>query len=762
MNNLIFRPAFFVCLLPFLFSCSSDPGFYANGSYGLRFDERKTGVIEITHNGVNLLSLDNANQPLFNVRMRDRDAGGAIVERNAADAADVEIKRSGGTITLIYSGFPEADMRVTVRVVCRRNSPLMHWRIAVDNHTPYYIDHIDFPILTLRNDLIATGGSGRLLWPAQEGCLVEDLRIREEGPGPRNIPIETPHIGWGGFYPAATQVQMMAYYNDRGGLYLATHDPFCHTKGFEYSRLNDSIIKLDLRLFTEGHKEGVYELPYDVVVGVFDGDWHDAADIYRNWVQNSSMPLPPKAAENPALPEWYFQSPVVVTYSVRGTRDLGPQPPNKMFPYTNALPYINRFNEVLGSPVMALLMHWEGSAPWAPRYVWPPYGGEKMYREFVDSLHARGNLAGLYASGTGYTLKSNTDPIYEMYDEFERLGLKSIMKVAPDGSVIEGGVCAAPWAQRLGHDMCPANDFVKKTVANQISQILASNTDYVQYFDQNLGGACYYCYGTSHGHPYGPGVWMNEAMESIYDTCAVLTAHLPRKVLIGCEAAAAEPFLRYLFFNDGRASCNLAVGTPVPLYAYIYHEYLTNFMGNQNGVENAIDVARSPHNFLQRLAMAFCTGDMLTVILRDDGSMIWGWSGSWEIPGPDQNHAETLIRNLNGWRRGAGRDFLTTGRMEKPRPAEGFVNVPMITRPAGREIRFPSVMTSAWSLPGGRGAQFLVNYLPERQIITLNVKDMAGAQLFALPGQQTGQPLTGEHMEIALEPLSAAMITYGI
>lgn len=59
-------------------------------------------------------------------------------------------------------------------------------------------------------------------------------------------------------------------------------------------------------------------------------------------------------------------------------------------------------------------MHWEGSAPWAPPYVWPPYGDESIYLDFVKAMHAKGNLVGLYASGIGCTLKSNTDPTYEM------------------------------------------------------------------------------------------------------------------------------------------------------------------------------------------------------------------------------------------------------------------------------------------------------------------------------------------------------------
>ena len=86
--------------------------------------------------------------------------------------------------------------------------------------------------------------------------------------------------------------------------------------------------------------------------------------------------------------------------------------PNMYYPYANVLPIAKEFSEKMNSKIMALPMHWEGTAPWAPPYVWPPYGGEDEFCSFVDSLHAQGNLAGVYCSGIGWTTESYLEPSY--------------------------------------------------------------------------------------------------------------------------------------------------------------------------------------------------------------------------------------------------------------------------------------------------------------------------------------------------------------
>ena len=81
----------------------------------------------------------------------------------------------------------------------------------------------------------------------------------------------------------------------------------------------------------------------------------------------------------------------------------------------------------------------------------------------------------------------------------------------------------------------------------------------------------------------------------------------------------------------------------------------------------------------------------------------------------------TLLRNLNEWRRKAGKEFLLYGRMEKPYCR---VHAPEYALPsliAGRDLVTSSVLSSAWSAPNGDKAQFLVNFMPHEQQLEIEI-----------------------------------------
>ena len=94
---------------------------------------------------------------------------------------------------------------------------------------------------------------------------------------------DTPEIWRFNNYPGQwISTQLMAYYNDAGGLYVACDD----AQGLP--KFLDPLMEKDGVMMGLGHYPGTRgpgetKLPYNVVLGTFHGDWYAAAEIYRDW-----------------------------------------------------------------------------------------------------------------------------------------------------------------------------------------------------------------------------------------------------------------------------------------------------------------------------------------------------------------------------------------------------------------------------------------------------------------------------------------------
>ncbi len=588
----------------------------ATDRYRLELDDRSGALVSLTDGRRELLHRGPTPIPLFSLRLRTPD--GTPIDVTASDATTVEIERRDGpdgvTVDLHYARLADQPLDVHVRVVAPRAGHPTSWHLSLEHDTDDVVEWVRFPDLAVPDDLIGTGGEARLLWPAMEGVLVEDAALRERT-WLRYEGVEYPSKGWEGFYPGACAAQFMAYCAPGGGLYLGAHDPQSIPKAVEYYPWEGGI-RLELRAYPGAVARGAWALEYDVALGVFAGDWHDAARIYRDWYDTAPMPTPPRLAEaeaasDPARPAWLADPPVVAIYPVRGEKDTGDMTPNEYFPYARALPALDRLAATLDSPVMALLMHWEGTAPWAPPYVWPPFGGAAMFEEFVEGAHAHGHLVGVYCSGIGWTQESLLVP-YDRRAQFDHAGLRDAMCLAPDGELPYSRICAG--AQRWGYDLCAATPAAVGVAVGEVAKIAAAGVDYIQYFDQNIGGTPYFCYARDHGRPPAPGSWQVAAMSRLHDPLAATLGALPRPPMLGCEAAA-EPYQRRLPFNDLRYHMALVMGRPVPLYAYLYHERIANFMGN--GVVVGAEGQPPDERVLRaRFAYSFIAGDVPAVVLK--------------------------------------------------------------------------------------------------------------------------------------------------
>ncbi len=724
----------------------------------ITFSKTRGGITSLAANDVEYISSDTVDNSLFALRFRDEK--GTPIEVKASMAEEFlfssSTQSSGQQIKMQFNSINGLDCNA--EVIATLGIKGVTFEMSFDNQTDYIIDHIDFPILPLANGL-GPDENTSVFTTYMEGAVTEGKNLKGKY---YSKPVEFPMSGWGSHsFPGLQSNQYMAWFKGKSGLYMGAHDPQYTTKAMDvYARGNDKF-QMNVRVFPGGLGKGKFDLGYPTVIAPIKGDWHAAADVYRSWFDETKK-NGKKLFENPMKPQWMDESPIVITYPVRGIKDTGDMSPNEYFPYTNALPYIDSLASKLDSKLLVLLMHWEGTAPWAPPYVWPPYGGEKMLAEFRDALHARGHTLGLYASGTGYTVRSNTDTTYNQREEFETKNIKRIVTVAPDGQMATNGICVGPKAQREGFDMCPANPFVKEVVLDQIKKMTDFGIDYIQYFDQNTGGACYFCYSKDHGHPPAPGAWQTETMQSIFKEATQYVNDRGSKTIIGCEHGAAEPFVDKLLFNDLRFNIAYTKGLPVPAYAYMFHEYLHNFMGNQVHTKSRIDHALSPQHLQLRTAYAFTSGDALTGVLAGKGKLNWGWCDDWNAPGLDQEAELTLMKNLNAMRKGIAKPFLLYGRMLSPDPIIE-VNQTTLHLKILNPVSQPSVLTSKWQDTSGNQAQVFANYTTEDQVVKVQsvLKKKQKFTLFKGIGRAETIESDAEGLYTVKVPaLNAALIVY--
>lgn len=542
---------------------------------------------------------------------------------------------------------------------------------------------------------VAEGGA--LYWPMLDGCEVTEFRTRlDRSSWSWYEPICWPkrRKSSSGLYPGCVQMQFLAHYCDGKGVYFGTHDEDHTQKGVEWELMEAGRVRLSLQTFCGEAKDGVYESAFEYRLRPYIGGWAEACSFYRDWVRTL-----PDFTKPAARPKWMRESPVVLIYPVKGQgRDneleMGP---NRYYPYVNAMAEVEKYGKAFGAKIMALLMHWEGTAPWCPPYVWPPYGGEAELAKFRDALHARGDLLGLYCSGTAWTQVSCVDPLYSRSAQFVKEGLWRWMMRGPKGE-IDASVCNHVRAQRFGYDLCLTEDWSRRTLIGEAAAMARFGVDYCQFFDQNLGGGPHLCWSAEHRHPSVPGAWETKAMVSLQNDMIAASRAAGRDMVFGCEAVAATPFVRTLPFNDARSFVARQYGRSVPGLSFVFHEWMCNFSGNQAS-------CRSDPYF--RMAYSFHCGDMMSVVLGAEGRLINSWITPWSEAAPDQNKMIAMVRSLNDLRRKYP-SFLYDGRMTLP-----FAEVTSEMASDGDRSRardYPSVLSSFWEDETGAKIGFLTNW----------------------------------------------------
>jgi hypothetical protein len=571
-------------------------------------------------------------------------------------------------------------------VALPKGERLARWHIRVSGGVPdVALNEVHFPLLATLTPMTAEGRDDYLLLPHATGRLVRN-----------------PYRGES-FSPWMT-MQMWALYSEKAGLYAAAEDGDWYQKSFQFTAVqNERLLHAQTANLPENNMTGgnAYDMPYEAVIGTFDGNWWDASRIYRRWAveQKWCRELGPLHSAR-GTSQWCKDLPLfLLMYETAG----GPEATEEdvLSGKVTAAMQGDYRSLYPGLPFAFHYYGWEkGHKGYGQGGYFPPGFGLKGWPRFIRQLHERGARVVPYVQGTYFNTK------FDWYTQGD--GKKGELYFAGGAPFIYGDAPNAGYENMTS--MCQASAAWQDYHVEVAKMLATCGVDGI-YFDSFPGWQS--CYNPAHGHPLGGGRYLadgnrrliarvREAVRATNPDLAFVSENVHESMV-----GALDGSLQYMY---------AALPDNVPLFSSVYHDYML-FWGNTFSAR----YETWPPWAHVAIACQFVRGDQLGEI-----------GGAW-------TQEPALTTYLAGLRFGPGRKFLTYGQMlEPPR----FLNdVPTVTTPPWHELggerdprSFPAVLASAWKAPDGTFGLVLVNIADKEQEVEYEV-DVQRRELPFGPGQ---------------------------
>jgi hypothetical protein len=514
---------------------------------------------------VDLRALKEGTWPLiWGLRLATSEGTGTWVDNPRTDSfrASLQSTRDEAAVELKWQGLrPDNGQRyptakVTARITVRRDSPFSVWRIKVDDPGPLAVVEIHFPLIAGIGVLGTGGEDDRLLVPDQEGRLFRDPANRLSW--------------WGQTYPSGfLNMQFLAYYDNTAGFFFATRDIKGQTKDFYWNRQgtprNDALLALS-HIFPILPGRNI-EVPYDIVVGTFKGDWYTAADLYKEWAYQQWWVQEARAKQ---IPEWLKTMALGKEFCAHRCTFM---PREKSF--DEFIQQMRENQEFFGLPTLGMLWGWEKLGAWFYGDYFPPFEGWEKFDEVVRALHANNSRLNMFIGA--WFIETSTDLWKSGVPQpFAMRNADGTIKLAP------------PWEKdREWAFMDIFTEYWKQELIQAVSTLAEHDVDFVQ-----LDGFPWIRPQddfSSHGHPLGRGGdWQTQAWLDALRRIRTTARAIKVDIALSGEGGA-ELYLPYLDVYHSRdnwaevfdENVSKQGAEVIPLFDYVYHPYII-FLGQYN------------------------------------------------------------------------------------------------------------------------------------------------------------------------------------
>ncbi len=550
---------------------------------------------------------------------------------------------------------------VTMTIRAKLDSPLSFWSLQAKLPAGWKVNRADYPI-------------------------VPNVRFR------KGLKFAAP-CGWGleydvksgvhyqGTYPScAAAMQFMAFYTGGSGVYIGAHD----------AQGNHKVLTLNTdasgakAFFTNwpaisaAADGGTYKLPYEAVVGVFSGDYYQAAQIYREFTFKTPWGKAGPVSKRP-IPQWVKDN------------DLWLRP--HYGPEQN-VPVVKQALKYFDVPTS---LHW---------YQWHKIPYDTLYPEYFPPLDgfadAVKELQDLGTHVMPYINGRLCDPNSKTWTEEQ--GSKSAARQ-------ENG---EPYTEIYGskvplNAMCPYTAQWQNKISGLVERMTGELGVQGVYIDQIGAAYAVRCFDASHGHPIGGGhFWVDGYRKMLND----VRAKLPKGRMITTEENAEcwiDQFDALLLVNTSTSASNI-----IPLFPAVYSGRAITFgflYFPKDDLEKSLP-------FRYKMAQCFLWGSQL------------GWIEPEKMMDPANAKESEYLRNLARCRR-FGHEFLAYGRFEGLLDVRGD-NPHVKGEATGSfsgtyQIDMPSVTGSVWLAEDGSLGVALTNMSDDAHEIEVRLPlDKAG------------------------------------
>lgn len=667
-------------------------------------------------------------------------------------AEKVELEQVGETLQITFLRLDGLEIDVVATVSLKDKEAF--WGLKVLNRTAFAVRQVEYPWFQFRTPLGDAPETERILLPKMDGILLGNPSIY---PWQKNVDGVQEERYWypgeGKQHPLNLAVQLVAYYDEEGGILLYTADTDGHPKRFgpilrDEDRIDLSPVHLRPEL---GGLD--FSLEYPVVTRFFKGDWQDAALAYREWAKTAPW-CEKTVAQREEIPRWIKEGAFFFNFRLRYQKG-GEE-------FLDRVPaYVRSWQEKLNLPMVAMMCGWEKIGEWAGPDYFPPYGGDERFKKMCDQLIRDGNrpftfgLSGIKLLVRRHQPKAGPQPHLAIdYDARKKFREEWVHSAALDPNGVPYMDSNLDEWDGVHAYACPATAQAMDQLCGASLKMLRDYGVTVQQADQVLGGGTPCCYSKEHGHPPGWGNWQVKAVQKIYDETRSRCKALNPDFALS-EEWISEPFIQHLDLYHARNYDKPQGGLEaVPLFSFLYHEYIPCYGGDWTPFlpSNKTGVHFHGWNFVCGNLPA---GSPLVMLKEFENH---------PLEDADPKIMEMAVHACAAFRKNTR--FLVEGKILP----SSQLSVPKLRMMIDgldfgcprREIEIPVVLHMFWEAPDGKRACALANISDEIQNVSLPV-DLYAAGVSTLSVERNGEVFEDLRVEngkavICLKPRDAVMV----